>query len=307
MTVAAYIKNDLRARIQTGDRSLETLTLCGLSTHYRVSLTPVRRAVNDLIQERWILKRPNGRLAVNCSPPLEGSALDRPQPPPLQRDWYRVIADDVIRLSFRGEAVLLRENETASKYGVSRTIVRQVFHQLAGLGVIEHLPRRGWQVRPFRHDDVVSFLQVRETMELLALDLARPRLVRADLERMLDDLAVASAADRRPLDDEMHRYLVEKSENRYIEDFFREHTGLYNYRMLFGLEHDEAEWAAAVAQHREVLEALLAEDWTRAKRLLSRHVWHQLASLEKAVRAAAKSGNEIEGQMEPQPERQAGL
>lgn len=76
---------------------------------------------------------------------------------------------------------------------------------------------------------------------------------------------------------------------------------------MFGLEDDEAERAAAVAQHREVLEALLAEDWARAKSLLSRHVWHQLASLEKAVRAAAKSGIEIEGQMEPQPERQAGL
>ncbi len=291
MTMTAYIKNDLRARIQAGDGLLESLTLCGLATHYKVSLTPVRCAVNDLIQEKWILKRPNGRLVVNGSRSRAGQSIVRAQRPEPRRDWYRVIADDVIRLSFRGQAVFLREEAAARKYGISRTVVRQVFNRLAGLGIFEHLPRRGWRVRPFRCQDVASFLQVREAMELLALELARPRLVRADLEEMLDNLAVPRSVDC--LDDAMHRYLVEKSENRYIQDFFREHTGLYNYRILFGLEHDEVERNATVAQHRNVIEALLAEDWARARKQLSQHIWHQLVAFEKAVAALGQRGGEI--------------
>lgn len=303
MTMTAYIKNDLRARIQAGDGLLETLTLCGLATHYNVSLTPVRSAVNDLIQEKWILKRPNGRLVVNRSRSRAGQPAAGAQRPEPRRDWYRVIADDVIRLSFRGQAVFLREEAAARKYGISRTVVRQVFNRLAGLGIFEHLPRRGWRVRPFRCQDVASFLQVREAMELLALELARPRLVRADLEEMLDNLAVPSSVDCPPLDDAMHRYLVEKSENRYIQDFFREHTGLYNYRILFGLEHDEVERNATVAQHRKVIEALLAEDWARAGKQLSQHIWHQLVAFEKAVAVLGECGGEIERKWNPEAKK----
>ena len=55
--------------------------------------------------------------------------------------------EEIIRSSLSGEARYLREDQTAQKYGVGRTVVRQVFGHLAGSGMLEHLPRRGWRIR----------------------------------------------------------------------------------------------------------------------------------------------------------------
>ena len=253
------------------------------------------------IEERLILKRPNGRLLVNPGRLGVGKPHVKPDCPKPRRDWRRVITDDVIRLSFEGKAVYLREEATARKYGVSRTIVRQVFHRLAGSGVFEHIPRRGWRVRPVRCEDMRAFFRVREALELMALDLAREHLVRAELEEILADTPIREPGASPPLDDRLHKYLIQKSRNRYTQDFFDRHAGLYYYRTLFDFEHDEAEVAAAVAQHREILEALLAEDWPRAREALSAHIRYQLPAFERMIAKVVSEadGDDVETGSEP--------
>ena len=64
-TITDYIRRDLRARLQSEHDLPEDLTLVALSQRYRVSLTPVRLAVRDLVVEQLLVKRPNGQLAIN--------------------------------------------------------------------------------------------------------------------------------------------------------------------------------------------------------------------------------------------------
>ncbi len=293
MSITDYIQKDLKARIQADAGMPERPTLKSLATHYRVSLTPVRLALEELVEQKWILKRPNGRLMINPRRVGVGKPHVLPPPPAPREDWDRVITDDVIRLSFQGREVFLREEATARKYGISRTVVRQVFHRLAGSGIFDHQPRRGWRVRPFRHEDVVAFARVREAMELTALETAWPHLQRADLERMLAEMP-PSGSGRRPLDDSLHKYLIEKSGNRYIQDFFRQYASHYNYRTFFKLEEDEEEIAAALSHHRRILEALLAGDRPRASALLSEHIRHQVPALEKMINTVLSKGADRE-------------
>jgi DNA-binding GntR family transcriptional regulator len=175
-------------------------------------------------------------------------------------------------MSLEGVPVLLREETTAAKYGMSRSSIRHIFQRLAGRGILEHLPRRGWQLRPFRQEDLDAYIRVRVGLELMALDLAWPRLVDEDLQAILDRNLLPAKPNGRPIcDNSLHAYLIEKSRNPFIADFFDRH-GKY-FDVLFNWESlDRKAQIQAVQQHREIIEALLRRDRAAAERALENHI-----------------------------------
>jgi DNA-binding GntR family transcriptional regulator len=268
MSIATFIKKDLIANIRSGEIGSNLLTLDALSKRYRVSETPVRVAVRELIEEKYLKKGENGRLAIRFKSP-NGAAAALPEEP---TDWGQVVANDLVQLSLQGVPVLLREETTAEKYGISRSSIRQIFHRLAGSGILEHLPRRGWQLRPFRQAELDAYIDMRATLELKALNLAWPRLVDEELQAILDGNRLpASPNDRPTIDNSLHAYLIEKSRNPFISDFFDRHGKYYN--VLFEWESlDRETQIQEVRQHREILEALLRRDRPAAEHALVNHI-----------------------------------
>src|SRR6185369_13422454 len=100
MSIATFIKQDLIANIHAGEIGTDGLTLDALSKRYRVSATPVRAAVRELIEEKYLKKGDNGRLAIR-SEVLAGAA-SAPQEP---TNWGEVIAHDMVQLSLKGEPI----------------------------------------------------------------------------------------------------------------------------------------------------------------------------------------------------------
>lgn len=288
-TITDFIRRDLRARLRSRPDSLEDLTLAALSERYRVSLTPVRLAVRDLVAERLLIKRPNGQLAINPHPERRSSrSAEAPSPPPDVNDLEGKLAAEVIRMSLRGDTAYLREEATAERLGIGRAVLRQLLHRLQGKGLIEHLPRRGWRVRPFDEDDMLAFLEIRISLELKALELAKSHLVQADLEAMLCGNLPASEGAQARLDNKLHRYLIDKSGNHYLRDFFDRH-GLY-FTMLFDYAAPEAHVTAVMArQHRNILRALLARDWPRARKALAHHIRSQRPVLRRLLKLIGAS------------------
>src|SRR5262245_25041250 len=267
MSIATFIKQDLIANIRSGQICSDGLTLDALSKRYQVSTRPVRAAVRELIEERYLKKGDNGRITIRRKPPA--AAVSPPQEP---IDWCAVIANDLAELSLEGAPVLLREETTAERYGIGRSTVREVFLRLAGRGILRHLPRRGWQLRPFRQVDLDAYIAVRVTLEVMALDLAWPRLVDEDLQAMHDrNLLPESPNDRPTVDNSLHAYLIGKSRNPFIADFFDRHSAYYN--VLFDYESlDRDASIQTVLQHREILEALLRRDRPAAEHALVNHI-----------------------------------
>jgi DNA-binding GntR family transcriptional regulator len=215
--------------------------------------------------------------------------------PPERTDFGEVIANDLVLLSLEGEPVLLREETTAERYGISRSSIRQIFHRLAGHGILWHLPRRGWQLRPFRQADLDDYIDIRVTLELKALDLAWPRLVDEELQAMLDRNRLPDDFCERPVSDNMlHAYLVKKAQNAYIADFFERH-GKY-YVALFEWENlDRDAQVQEVRHHREILESLLRRDRPTAMQLLAHHIRNNhpvlLARKRNAIRRRRKEAD----------------
>ncbi len=272
MSIATYIKDDLAAQLRSGRELPIQLTFDSLAGHYNVSLTPVRTAVAELIDEGLLKRGPNHRLAATV-PSRKGTRTRRePKLPEPPRDPCEIIASDLVQLSLRGEPIYLREEATAEKYDISRSAIRNILHRLAGEGVLDHIPRRGWHLRPFQQDDLLAFIEVREVLELKAMELARPKLDPGELQRMLDlNVPPASAGSSLSVDESLHEYLFATAGNMYIRDFF-DRQGRY-YRLLFVWEdHDRAVAIETMRQHHKILTALLKKNWSAARKALSHHI-----------------------------------
>ena len=284
MSLKDYIKNDLEVRLRNGQELPAQLTLESLAEHYEVSFSPVRLALAELVEEGLLHKGANRRLVLNkdqIKPLKRGKKSVLPEPP---ADMFEVITNDFVKLSLKGEPVDIREEVTARKYHISRSSLRIILNRLAGTGILDHIPRRGWRLRPFRQEDMQAFLEVRELLELKALELAKPHLVKEDLQKILaGNVIPQKKSDTVLIDNSLHEYIIEKAGNYYIQDFFQR-QGRY-YDILFDWEDQDRETAIeTVRQHQAILQALIAEDWKTARKALSYHIKDNHPILSKIVK-----------------------
>jgi len=276
MKLNTYIKDDLQYRIQTDQDIPLPLTLANLSKHYDVSFTPVRAAIEELIQSGLIHKNEhNRRLEINAKKVGTGTICHEVRCPLTPEGWDRVLIEEVMLASLGRDSTYLREEALAQKYEVGRSVIRQTFSRFAGAGLIEHVPRCGWLVHPLRVEDVQAYLDVRETLELKALDLAQPYLKQEDLERMLAINRTAQKQGTLPLNNHLHDYLIDKSGNRYIRDFFRQQVPTY-YSALFNYAAPETSVVKEMAaQHCQILGHLVRHNWSQARQALTKHIRSQ--------------------------------
>ncbi len=286
MTISDYIEQDLESRIRSGNDLPERLTLGQIAEMYDVSLTPVRAALDGLLARKLLIKQENGRLQIAATKPARRpaskqrkKAAARPAPPV---DWDAALGREIILLSLVDPSdPFVREEAMAEKHGIGRTLLRSVFQRLAGGGLLEHVPRRGWRVPSFQKDEMESYLDIRETLEVKALDLGRAKIEPAALERMMDGNS-PSAVRRGAIDNTLHSYFVQASGNRYIEAFF-DANGRY-YNALFDYAALGAKVVAEMAeQHLDILEHAQAKRWAKARTSLAHHIQSQRPVMEAMI------------------------
>lgn len=277
MRISDYVERDLEARIYARSDLPERPTIGAIAAIYGVSTTPVRSALQGLIAKKLVAKQSNGRLRWATSPGRRKQLT----PPEQPTDWEAVLAREVILMSLRGEGRFLREESMAERHGIGRTQLRRVFAHLAGAGLLEHLPRRGWRVPVFRSDEMDAYVVVRETLEVQALELARERMDPAEIERMIDGNSPAAVAAE-GIDNRLHGYFIEASGNRYIGSFFESHGRYYN--TLFDYAALGAQVVAEMAgQHLEILNNVARRRWPAAKRALAHHIQSQKPVMEAMI------------------------
>ncbi|MBD3673191.1 MAG: GntR family transcriptional regulator [Planctomycetaceae bacterium] len=280
MTITDYIRSDLARRIRIGKNIPEKLTLAALADEYEVSLTPVREAIGLLHEDGLVLKGENRRLIVN--PQRVGESTEEELgAPPKPIDWENVLTQHVLYESLRGSQEFLREEVLTERYGVGRTILRQVFSHLAGSGFLIHEPRRGWRVRELTDDDLRDYIDIRETLELKALQLALPHLQQSRLQVILDGNQ-PDERNRPQIDNNLHRYFIGLADNRYITEFFQRYGAFYqplfDYAALGGDVLGEM-----ASHHREILESLIKGEEQPAREALSRHIRAQYSAVLKVI------------------------
>lgn len=140
-------------------------------------------------------------------------------PPQEDRDLHQQILDAIDAGEFPPGARLL-ETELATRFGVSRTPIREALRRLETQGVVAHEPRKGAVVATLDYDQLGELYAVREVMEGLTARLAARHASAAEIqllrEMIADDEKVLEPKKHALANKRFHRQLHLCSHNRYL-------------------------------------------------------------------------------------------
>jgi DNA-binding GntR family transcriptional regulator len=202
-------------------------------------------------------------------------AWQAPRPDRMSHQVHRRLREAIIDGTL-APGTRLREIELAQTLNVSRTPLREAIARLISDRLVRRLPHGGVEVIDTAQE-LHDIYQIRTALEGCAARLAAARIAASALET-LQDLADRSAAlpfeavERRiAINTAFHDGLCQASDSpRLIEmidefrEFFLTERGLRRF--------DRNDTKAAVAEHRQIVDALRARDGERAEAIVRRHL-----------------------------------
>jgi DNA-binding GntR family transcriptional regulator len=171
----------------------------------------------------------------------------------------------------------LTEAAFVRRYGVSRSTVREAFQRLAADGLLALEPHRGVVVRQLSRKEVDNLFEVRGALEALAVGLAAPSIrvapqqllaLQDEMDRAVEanDISAFSDLNRR-----FHAMFPEAADNALLrESLLRLSNSIYwlQFRLLI----NRREVLQSNAQHRLVVEAIMADDAQAAQAAMRDHI-----------------------------------
>lgn len=172
----------------------------------------------------------------------------------------------------------IHEGHLGQELGVSRTPLREALKYLASEGLLELAPGRGAVVRSFSSKDVEDSLIVLANLESLAGQLAclhaSDEAIR-DIRRMHDEMmqryAVRDRLSYFKLNQSIHSAILKASGNDPLADVHGVLQARLRRIRYVGNESPE-KWAAAVADHEDMIAALETRDGERLAHVLTNHM-----------------------------------
>lgn len=195
----------------------------------------------------------------------------------LEEAVYLKLEEEILSGKLRrGEQ--LREIALAERLQASRTPVRGALHRLAEDGLVELCANKGATVIGITEEDIADIYEVRKRLEGLAARLAAERMSEEDKENLketveLSEFYLAKQDDKQSgeLDSEFHNIIFQASGSRHLCKILCDlHKSIKAYRRLSFSKSDRAK--KSIAEHREILEAILSGDPDEAERLTSVHI-----------------------------------
>lgn len=172
----------------------------------------------------------------------------------------------------------LNDLELARKLGISRSPVREALKRLEYEGLVVFYPRRGAFVVTLSRKQVLDILEVRESLEVLAVRLATPRLSDQDLLELRGIFDIIQAQVSSPEFKEyphhlvdFHAYLVQASGNECLIKFMQAIRG--QSRLLrFQSAASRERVLDALEEHLGILEAITKKDVDLAEKRMQAHL-----------------------------------
>jgi len=172
----------------------------------------------------------------------------------------------------------INEGQVGASLGVSRTPLREAIKTLASEGLVEIVPAKGAVVRHFTESDIRQILEVLKALEQTAARLACTNASNAEIkrirqlhERMLALYAARNRLAYFKLNQSIHTAIVQASGNSVLAQTHETLQARIKRIRFVGNETPDR-WAAAVAEHEEMIEALVARDGKRLAEILGRHL-----------------------------------
>ena len=215
-----------------------------------------------------------------------------------QASVYEMIREDIISARLETSA-RLKVADLAERYGTSTNPVREALQQLRGEGFVVMEPNRGARVVTIDEDFVRDIIEIEMLIE--------PSLTRwfvsivtdadiAELDAAQAEIEALNFSDPRrhgELDTKFHQLIYDRHYNRHAAELWWKHREILraiSRRFPTSLSRRQA----VLREHRDLIEAIRAQDADQAAAVVARHVEgsgrHIVEQMGLARRTASRRG-----------------
>lgn len=175
----------------------------------------------------------------------------------------------------------LMEIKLANQLGVSRTPIREAIRKLELEGLVVMVPRKGAEVAKITEKDLRDVLEVRASLEELAISLACERIsdekikeLKSALEEFRTVIGGNDVTKIAQMDVAFHDVIFEATNNaRLVQMVNNLREQMYRYRLEYLKDFSTHE--RLDEEHMQIFEAVSERDSERAKELIRKHIYNQ--------------------------------
>ena len=175
----------------------------------------------------------------------------------------------------------LMEIQLAERLGVSRTPIREAIRKLELEGLVLMIPRKGAEVAKISESNLRDVLEVRRSLEELAIDLACQRITAEELESLnkaeVDFKAAIGNGDAMQIaqtDEQFHEIIYNSTKNQKLVQILNNlREQMYRYRVEYLKDVESRK--TLVEEHYAVYRALKARNQQQAVKDICIHIVNQ--------------------------------
>ncbi|MDE6220729.1 MAG: GntR family transcriptional regulator [Lachnospiraceae bacterium] len=190
---------------------------------------------------------------------------------------FRKLREDILNGKYQ-ENDELKEAAVAEELGVSRTPVREAFRQLELEGLIRIVPNKGAYVTGISASDVADIYEIRSLLEGLCARWATNKITREKVEELEEIILLSEFHLKKAhydqlieLDNRFHMNLYEACESKMLIHLLKDfHQYVQKQRQQTLSNHERS--AAAVAEHKSIMEAIRDGNAPLAEKLADEHI-----------------------------------
>ena len=207
---------------------------------------------------------------------------------PLREVVYLSLRKAILKEQLKpGERLM--ENTLAAKLGVSRTPVREAIRMLSDEGLVLLIPRRGAQVARISRKELNDVLEVRRSLEDLAIRKACLLIKEEDLAslekaelRFRDAVKNGELTAIAEADIAFHDVIYTAAGNRRLLAILSNlREQMYRFRLEYLKQVDIA--AALVGEHAAIAAAVRERNAEKASKLLCAHIDNQRMAIDRIL------------------------
>lgn len=184
----------------------------------------------------------------------------------------------------------LMEIQLAERLGVSRTPIREAIRKLELEGLVLMIPRKGAEVAKISEKSLRDVLEVRRSLEELAIELACARMTEEDIDDLnhaQDDFRVAvkqgDAMTIAESDEHFHDIIYNGTGNtRLVQILNNLREQMYRYRLEYIKDEDKRQ--ILLVEHDQILKAIRNRHVAEAKAAAREHIDNQEITVSRNIK-----------------------
>lgn len=175
----------------------------------------------------------------------------------------------------------LMEIQLADRLGVSRTPIREAIRKLELEGLVLMIPRKGAEVAKISEKSLRDVLEVRRSLEELAIELACQRMSQDEIhelelaqEAFREAVRLGDAMTIAETDQHYHDIIYQCTNNtRLVQLLYNLREQMYRYRLEY--IKDAANRQTLLKEHDEILDSIRNRKAMEAKTAIRKHIDNQ--------------------------------